>query len=151
MKSKIEELQKSHETNNQGRRLEKSYLENIEDIKAENNQQFTYELVNDVVFDEANSAMNHKSELKCAIALTMVMESFGKIDNLLSEQVRRRNDAMHELELYRITLADRLRKKSETYLGNKNTKSPNLALAPKLKEIGIDKENNMSGVDHERA
>jgi hypothetical protein len=85
----------------------------VELIKEKNHPAITYEMLDDVSYDTCTRAIENARENDCVTAFESAIDLYEKIDQLISQCARRRNDALHQIEWYRVSLAERLRKKSE--------------------------------------
>jgi hypothetical protein len=85
----------------------------VELIKEKNHPGITYEMLDDVSYDTCTRAIENARENDCVTAFESAIDLYEKIDQLISQCARRRNDALHQIEWYRVSLAERLRKKSE--------------------------------------
>ena len=106
--------------------------ESVEDIKDENDPNFTGEMLGEAPLDSVDSAINNAREIDTVIAFEGAIDLYEKIDAIISQSAKRRNDALHQIEWYRASLAERLRIKSEAACNapNKEEEQASPALVP---------------------
>ena len=122
-----------HAHNKRTRETEKWFnTELVEDIKDENDANFTSEVLEETPFDSVNKAIAHAEEIDWVIAFEGAIDLYEKIDALISQCAKRRNDALHQIEWYRASLAEKLRIKCEAacYAPYKEKEQASPALVP---------------------
>ena len=128
------DFKKHHEANREMRRLEEKNPETIQDIKDENDPEFTSLLVLDLQYDNAQYTVNKSREARDATALEGAIDIFERIDQLITQHFKRQNDALHQLEIYRFALAERIRKKAEVVLASESTRRISPPLIPAMEQ-----------------
>ena len=122
-----------HAHNQKNQEADKRFIpESVEDIKDENDPNFTGEMLGEAPLDSVDSAINNAREIDTVVAFEGAIDLYEKIDAIISQSAKRRNDALHQIEWYRASLAERLRIKSEAACNapNKEEEQASPALVP---------------------
>jgi hypothetical protein len=95
------------------RKFEESDPELLRDIKEENDPRFTSVWLKEEPWDTLQAAVASGNETERAAAFEKALDVYEKIDYLINQSVKRTNEILGQIESYRSSLAERLRKKQQ--------------------------------------